>query len=97
MQQARQLAEVEHALQLRIDAGHGEPAFETEQFAVQADETLSFVPVVSAEPVRAGKAGSRDRTASIEIAIGAFKVRVRNGADMRTVAAVLRAVKRAGA
>lgn len=68
-------------------------------FVLPADETPVFVPVVSAEPVRVGKAAPRDRSASIaiEIAIGAFKVRVRNGADMATVEAVLRAVKRAGA
>lgn len=66
-------------------------------FSLQADDTLAFVPVVSSEPVRAGKAAPRDCSASIEIAIGVFKVRVGNGADIRTVEAVLRAVKRTGA
>ena len=67
-------------------------------FVLPADETPVFVPVVPAEPVRAGKAAPRDRSASmaIEIAIGAYKIRVRNGADITTVEAVLRAVKRAG-
>ena len=66
-------------------------------FALQADDTLTFVPVVSEEPVRASKTAPRDRSATIEIAIGTLEVRVFNGADVRTVEAVLRAVKRTGA
>jgi transposase len=65
------------------------------QFALPADETLSFVPVVSEEPVRAPKAACRERAASIEIEIGSVRVRVRNGADARTIEAVLRAARRA--
>lgn len=63
------------------------------QFALPADETPSFVPVVSEEPVRAP--ACRERAGSIEIAIGSVRVRVRNGADARTIEAVLRAARRA--
>ncbi|MDE2492748.1 MAG: transposase [Alphaproteobacteria bacterium] len=57
----------------------------------------SFVPVV-VEPAEAPKpAVCRERTAAIEIAIGAIKVRVRNDADTRTIEAVLLAVKRVAA
>ena len=59
-----------------------------------ADGAPAFVPVV-VEPARTSKAALRERSVSIEIAIGAIKVRVRNGADARTVEAVLRAVRRA--
>ena len=64
------------------------------KFALPADVAPAFVPVV-VEPVRTSKAALRERSVSIEIAIGAIKVRVRNGADARTVEAVLRAVRRA--
>ena len=64
------------------------------KFALPADVAPTFVPVV-VEPVRTSKAALRERSVSIEIAIGAIKVRVRNGADARTVEAVLRAVRRA--
>jgi len=64
------------------------------KFALPADDAPSFVPVV-VEPVRASKTSCRERTAVIEIAIGVIKVRVRNGADVRTVEAVLRAARRA--
>ena len=66
------------------------------KFALPADVAPAFVPVV-VEPVRTSKAALRERSVSIEIAIGAIKVRVRNGADARTVEAVLRAVRRASA
>ena len=64
------------------------------KFALPADDAPSFVPVV-VEPVRASKTSCRERTAVIEIVIGVIKVRVRNGADVRTVEAVLRAARRA--
>ena len=64
------------------------------KFALPADDVPSFVPVV-VEPVRASKTSCRERTAVIEIVIGVIKVRVRNGADVRTVEAVLRAARRA--
>jgi transposase len=64
------------------------------KFALPADGAPAFVPVV-VEPARTSKAALRERSVSIEIAIGAIKVRVRNGADARTVEAVLRAVRRA--
>jgi transposase len=57
----------------------------------------SFVPVVI-EPAETPKlATCRERSAAIEISIGAIKVRIRNDADVRIVEAVLRAVKRAAA
>ena len=65
-------------------------------FALPANDAQSFVPVV-VEPSRTGKMAASERSVAIEIAIGAIKVRVRNGADARTVEAVLRAVKRATA
>lgn len=64
------------------------------QFALPADDALAFVPVVS-EPVRAAKAACRERAAAIEIAIGSVRVWIRNGADARTIEAVLRAARRA--
>ena len=66
------------------------------KFALPADVAPAFVPVV-VEPARTNKAALRERSVSVEIAIGAIKVRVRNGADARTVEAVLRAVRRASA
>ena len=64
------------------------------QFALPADDVPAFVPVVSVEPVRTAKAACRERATSIEIAIGSVRVRVRNGADARTIEAVLRAAWR---
>ena len=65
------------------------------QFALPADDAPAFVPVVSVESLRAPKAASRERAASIEIVIGSVRVRLRNGADARTIEAVLRAARRA--
>ena len=65
------------------------------QFALPADDVPAFVPVVSEEPVQTSRAAFRERAASIEIAIGSVRVRVRNGADARTIEAVLRAARRA--
>lgn len=64
-------------------------------FVLPADDAPAFVPVV-VEPVRRGTAPPRERSCSIEIAIGAVRVRIPSGTDARTVEAVLRAVKRAG-
>lgn len=66
-------------------------------FSLPADGTLVFVPVVSTASVRTSSAAPRERVGSIEVTIGTIEVRVRNGADARTVEAVLRAVKRAHA
>ena len=63
-------------------------------FALQAADAPAFVPVVPGGSAPTSKASCRERAASIEIAVGAIKVRVRNGADARTVEAVLRAVRR---
>jgi transposase len=63
-------------------------------FALRADDGPAFVPVVSAELAPASKDPCCERTASIEIVVGAIEVRVRNGADARTVEVVLRAVRR---
>lgn len=57
----------------------------------------SFVPVVVEAAETSKPVVCRERTAAIEIAIGAIKVRVRNDADTRTIEAVLRAVKRVSA
>ncbi len=64
------------------------------RFALPAHDERAFVPVILSEPARVNKAGPCERTASIEIAIGSVKVRVRNDADMQTIEAVLRAVRR---
>jgi transposase len=63
--------------------------------ALQTDDAPAFVPVVPAESEPTSKAPCRERAAGIEIIVGTIKVRVRNGADARTVEAVLRAVRRA--
>lgn len=66
-------------------------------FALPANDAPAFVPVV-VEPAPTNKPNKsirRERSAGIEIAIGAVKVRVPDGADARTVEAVLRAVRRA--
>src|ERR1700722_11932006 len=60
------------------------------QFAPPADEMPAFVPVVSVESARANKAAHERRSATIEIVIGAIKVRVPGGAEARDVEAVLR-------
>ena len=67
------------------------------QFALPADEMPAFVPVVSVESARANKAAHERRSATIEIVIGAIKVRVPGGAEARDVEAVLRAVRRSSA
>ena len=61
------------------------------------DEMPAFVPVVSVELARANKAAHERRSATIEIVIGAIKVRVPGGAEARDVEAVLRAVRRSSA
>ena len=62
------------------------------RFALPADATPSFVPVV-VDSAQANKAVYERRPAVIEIVIGAIKVRVPGGANTRDVAAVLRAVR----
>jgi hypothetical protein len=51
------------------------------RFALPADATLSFVPVV-VEPVQANKSAPECRGAVIEVVIGLIKVRVPVGADI---------------
>jgi len=63
------------------------------RFALPAEETPSFVPVV-VEPARANRAAHERCSAFIEIIIDAIKVRVPDGANSRDVEAVLRAVRR---
>ncbi len=65
------------------------------RFALSADDEMAFVPVVAASEPVAEKVTSRG--APIEIAVGCFVVRVANGADARTLDAVMRTVRRAGA
>ena len=57
----------------------------------------AFVPMVSMESAQADKAAHERRPASIEIVIGAIKVRVPGGAEARDIEAVLRAVRRSSA
>jgi len=63
-------------------------------FALPATEA-AFVPVVP-EKVVASKGVAGDRSAAIEIAIGAIRVRVRNGADADTLEVVLRVLGHVG-
>jgi transposase len=65
------------------------------RFALPADDGMAFVPVVAASEPIAEKVTSP--WAPIEIAVGSFVVRVANGADARTLDAVIRAVRRAAA
>jgi transposase-like protein len=65
------------------------------RFALPADDEMAFVPVVAASEPVAEKVMSPG--APIEIAVGCFVVRVPNGADARTLDAVIRAVRRAAA
>ena len=73
------------------------------RFVLPGDAMPSFVPILSEETVAMSKPvcedalpspASQDGSASIEIAIGSVRLAVRNGADMRTIEAVLRAVRR---
>ena len=54
------------------------------QFALPADEMPAFVPVVSVKSARANKAAHERRSATIEIVIGAIKVRVPGGPRRET-------------
>lgn len=65
------------------------PSCEKPEEAVPA-----FVPVIAADEARNDKPTAPE---PIEIAVGSFVVRVPNGADARTLEAVMRAIKRAGA
>jgi hypothetical protein len=53
----------------------------------------AFVPVALVESAQANKAAHGRRPATIEIVIGAIKVRVPGGAEARDVEAALRAVR----
>ena len=63
------------------------------RFTLPADDMPAFVPVV-VEPARPKKAPTLECSASIEIMIGSIRVRIPGGADVRTVDAVLRALRR---
>jgi len=65
------------------------------QFVLPADEMPTFVPVLPVGSAQPSKAAHERR--SIEIVIGAIKVRVPGGAEARDVEAVLRAVRRSSA
>jgi transposase len=67
------------------------------QFVLPADQIPVFVPVVSVQSTQANKTAHGSRSATIEIVIGAIKVRVPGGTEARDVEAVLRAVRRANA
>ena len=64
------------------------------RFALPADESVTFVPLVTSGPIAvAPSASSRERAMLIEIAVGSIVVRVANGADATTLEAVMRAVQ----
>jgi transposase len=66
------------------------------RFALPGDDGVAFVPVIAAaEPLRCVKPAAVGRAAPIEITMGSVVVRVPNGADRRTLEAVLRALGRA--
>lgn len=67
------------------------------RFALPAESDVAFVPVVAAGVARVGNTASSEHASPIEIAVGSFVVRVPNGADTRTLEAVVRAVRRASA
>ena len=66
------------------------------RFALPADESVTFVPLVTSGPIAvAPSASSRERAMLIEIGVGSIVVRVANGADGATLEAVVRAIMRA--
>jgi transposase len=67
------------------------------RFALPAESDVAFVPVIAAGDLRIDKAPTPEQAAPIDIAVGAFVIRVLNGADARTLEAVMRAVRRAAA
>ena len=67
------------------------------RFALPAQDDVAFVPVIATGDPRVDSTGLSDQVAPIEIAVGSFVVRVPNGADARTLEAVVRAVRRAAA
>jgi transposase len=67
------------------------------RFALPAQDEVAFVPVIATGDARVDSTGLSDQVAPIEIAVGSFVVRVPNGADARTLEAVVRAVRRAAA
>jgi transposase len=58
------------------------------QFVLPADQIPAFVPVLSVESAQANKAAHGRRPATIEIVIGAIKVRVPGGTEARDVEAI---------
>ena len=61
--------------------------------ALASDSELSFVPIVSDGAGSAGPSEVVGHRSSIEIELGGVVVRVTSGADIRLLAAVLRAVQ----
>lgn len=62
-------------------------------FALPGDGDVSFVPVVAIDDGPTVTVPAPEPAASIEIAIGSVRLSVHNGADARTIEAVLRAVR----
>jgi transposase len=62
-----------------------------------AENDIAFVPVIASGAPRVESAPPPEASTPIEIAVGSFVVRVPNGADARTLEAVMRAVRRAAA
>ena len=67
------------------------------RFALPAQDDVAFVPVIATGDSRVDNTASSEHAALIEIAVGSFVVRVPNGADTRTLEAVVRAVRWAAA
>jgi transposase len=67
------------------------------RFALPAESDVAFVPVIAAGLPHVENAAPSEQAVPIEIAAGSFVVRVANGADARTLEAVMRAVRRASA
>jgi transposase len=59
-------------------------------FALPAGEEVSFVPVAASGWQGCGSSRPREPASAIEVAMGEIVVRVANGADRRTLEAVLR-------
>jgi transposase len=64
------------------------------RFALPDEEGVAFVPIVAAGRPRCDVPAPGERVAPIEITMGSVVVRVANGADRRTLEAVLRALGR---
>jgi len=60
------------------------------RFALPAEDGVGFVPVIASGRTGWESLAPRDRSSAIEVTLGPIVVRVANGADRRTLEAVLR-------